>query len=232
MQRIAYELRHCISALDLLRRNKDQHASADPRQAQEQVRRILEEFATSISRLGYKESDTRDMCYAVTATADEFALDEGSPLREQWMQTPLQVQIFGENRAGDGFFERLERILRSRSPPEVLWVYQMCLLLGFRGRYGTPDSANNLKALTRRLSAQLHKHCRHRSLSPKAHRRRSQNSQRRPSSAWLWLMGLSAVFAVISTLTLRAILTRETQQNLMELAEHATTTYSNHALRN
>jgi type VI secretion system protein ImpK len=49
--------------------------------------------------------------------------------------SPLQMQYFNENLAGEGFFERMEAIRRDRRRVDVLKVYYLCLVFGFQGRY-------------------------------------------------------------------------------------------------
>jgi type VI secretion system protein ImpK len=51
------------------------------------------------------------------------------------MPQPLQLQYFNENRAGDGFFTKLEDLRRDPRKRDVLRVYYLCLLFGFEGRF-------------------------------------------------------------------------------------------------
>ncbi|MBK1687547.1 DotU family type IV/VI secretion system protein [Rubrivivax gelatinosus] len=87
-------------------------------------------------RLGLDAEDVRLACFAFAALADELALGTPGPLREAWLQRPLQHELFDETLAGERFFEHLER-LREQGPRHlaVLEVFRMCLLLGYQGRY-------------------------------------------------------------------------------------------------
>jgi type VI secretion system protein ImpK len=84
---------------------------------------------------GMPERDSEDIAYALAALADEIALSKPEPLHGFWMQRPLQLQYFNENRAGEGFFAKLDDLRRESRRGEVLRVFYLCLLFGFQGRY-------------------------------------------------------------------------------------------------
>ena len=74
--------------------------------------------------------------YAFCALLDETILSCEGGIRDEWERAPLQLRIFGEHLAGEGFFERLELL---RMDPdknlETLEVYYTCMILGFQGKY-------------------------------------------------------------------------------------------------
>jgi type VI secretion system protein ImpK len=52
---------------------------------------------------------------------------------------PLQEEMFGHHVAGETFFENLEKLMSrqdSHDAADVLEVYALCLLMGYKGRYG------------------------------------------------------------------------------------------------
>ena len=76
--------------------------------------------------------------YAFVAFMDESVLGSGQAMFSNWSSRPLQEEIFGDHTAGEAFFRTLEGLLERANDAEttdVLEVYQLCLLLGFRGRY-------------------------------------------------------------------------------------------------
>lgn len=81
-----------------------------------------------------------DVVYALAAHADE-AMIARPGTREAWLPRLLQLSLFGENSAGDGFFVRLDGVRRDPSRARVLAVYYVVLALGFRGRYASRDAA-------------------------------------------------------------------------------------------
>jgi type VI secretion system protein ImpK len=58
-------------------------------------------------------------------------------LRKEWEQLPLQLEHFREHLAGVKFFERLDALLEhpETESADVVEVYYLCLLLGFKGKY-------------------------------------------------------------------------------------------------
>ena len=87
---------------------------------------------------GYTPEDVRLTTTAVVAFLDESVLNSTNPVFSDWSRMPLQQELFGHNVAGESFFENLER-LQNRSDSldvaDILELYCLCLLLGFKGRY-------------------------------------------------------------------------------------------------
>lgn len=83
--------------------------------------------------------DLDDVIYALAAHADDVMLARPGT-REAWLPRLLQLALFGENNAGEGFFTRLEALRRDPSRGDVLLVYYVVLALGFRGRLATRDA--------------------------------------------------------------------------------------------
>src|SRR6476619_6489474 len=87
------------------------------------------------SKLGVPQADVDDIRSALAGLVDELVLSKGGPLREFWLTRLLQFRYFGENIAGDAFFERLTALRRDPTRTDVLRVYYLCLMFGFRGRF-------------------------------------------------------------------------------------------------
>ncbi|KAF7769678.1 type VI secretion system protein ImpK [Pseudoalteromonas citrea] len=93
--------------------------------------------------------------FALTAFVDERVMTSGVDFRVDWMSRPLQLEFFGNNRAGEEFFERLDKL--RKSPDQrgtLLEVYFVCLQLGFEGVYKI-KGLEQLKALLVDVRAQL-----------------------------------------------------------------------------
>ena len=84
--------------------------------------------------------DVDDVLYALAAYADEVMLARAGS-RDAWLPRLLQLALFGENTAGEGFFTRLDGIRRDPTRGSVLLVYWVVLSLGFRGRFAARDAA-------------------------------------------------------------------------------------------
>jgi type VI secretion system protein ImpK len=86
------------------------------------------------SQSGYKERQLLDVKFALAAFVDETVLAGGFPLREEWERYPLQLEYFREALAGNKYFERLDSLIK-QGEAEVVEVYYLCLLIGFKGKY-------------------------------------------------------------------------------------------------
>jgi type IV/VI secretion system ImpK/VasF family protein len=117
---------------------------AQPDVRPEAARALLDEQFRSLKsaaqRARVAAKDTDDVVYALAAHADEVMLARPAT-REAWLPRLVQLALFGENTAGDGFFTRLDAIRRDPSRGNVLLVYYVVLSLGFRGRYAGRDAA-------------------------------------------------------------------------------------------
>jgi type VI secretion system protein ImpK len=129
---------------------------APPAEAlQQKLKGYLDSLRDRLKREGHTQEDAQDVLYALVALADEVALNLGDPVSTAWGRELLQMHYFRENTAGDGFFEKLKAIRKDRSRSKVLWVYAMCLSLGFQGKYqvrgGELELLNMIEELHREL---------------------------------------------------------------------------------
>ena len=97
---------------------------------------------------GYEPDHVKLAIYAYIAFLDETVLNSAQAMFATWTRQPLQEEVFGEHMAGENFFRYLNDLMgRADSPDlaDVLEVYLLCLLLGFRGRYmNDPGSLQGL----------------------------------------------------------------------------------------
>jgi type VI secretion system protein ImpK len=79
------------------------------------------------------------MRYVMVALADDQFLHMQTQWggRSRWLTNLLEKQVFGTQRAGAAFFDRVDELLASRdkSKEEVATAYLIALLLGFKGRF-------------------------------------------------------------------------------------------------
>lgn len=93
--------------------------------------------------------------YAFCALLDEIVLSSGLPIRDEWELAPLQLRLFGEHLAGEGFFDRLERLRQEPAANiELLEIFHTCLLLGFQGKY-LLEGSEKLNYLIARLGQEI-----------------------------------------------------------------------------
>lgn len=181
----------------------------------EHIRGLLIDFERGSIGLKASAKDVYLSKFAYCALLDEIMLTSPSAVRDAWERRPLQLELFGEQLAGERFFEHLEK-LRAESPPrvQVLEVFHMCLLLGFQGRYAL-EGAEKLGYLTSRLGDEIaHIKGKRASFAPHwAPPDRILNTLRNEVPLWI----IASVFALIGMLAflgLRSMLAHQTQADL------------------
>ena len=100
----------------------------------EYARKQLNRVRAKLQELGLPPEDVTDAYYALVAFVDEVMQADQGPLKDFWQAHLLQLELFGETRAGEGFYDRLNRAREERRL-SVLRVYYLCLLFGFHGIY-------------------------------------------------------------------------------------------------
>ena len=116
---------------------------------------------------GYDAKDVSMALYAAVALLDESVFNSGLGVGAEWARKPLQDELFGEHKAGENFFQYVTKLMQrddSAALADLLEVYQLCLLLGFRGKYGVrtqtgvaPGGSEDLTSLSRRLGERIHR---------------------------------------------------------------------------
>ncbi len=133
---LALTLQEALTAIARLR--GDRSDVTDPETFRQQFKQVLSAAHDEARGAGYSSDDVRLAVYAVVVMLDETALQSRQAAFAEWAHRPLQEELFGGHVGGDVFFERIRELL-GRADVErsvdVLEVYVLCLLLGFRGRY-------------------------------------------------------------------------------------------------
>lgn len=122
-------------------------------------RRLVEMLSAAksdVERRGASKDESHKAVLAVVAAIDEAVLSSTNPGFRDWSRDTLQTSLFGSHIAGDTFFEHLRDLISADPSPrnsELLEVYQICLLLGYRGRYGGRES--EARSLITRIEERL-----------------------------------------------------------------------------
>lgn len=143
---LALALQEAFTVAVRLRSNRQVAANADA--FREHVKSLLSNADRDARRAGYGGDDVRLAVYAYIAFLDESVLSSPQSMFQGWNRRPLQEEVFGDNVAGETFFRNLSELTArqdSEDLADVLEVYLLCLLLGFRGRYGgNPEGLEGL----------------------------------------------------------------------------------------
>ena len=199
---------------------KHSSAPADEQSFMERITAFLGDFEREAKKIRADGDDIEAAKYAFCAAVDEIILASPFALRKQWERRPLQLLIFGDQLAGEHFFDRLDA-LRGKGAMRVqaLQVFHMCLLLGFQGKYAI-DGGEKLSYLTARLGDEIaHIKGRSRGFAPRAGRP-DQVVNKRRSEVPLWaLTSVFALLAVCAYLGLKTQLAHGTQTTLAAYAD-------------
>jgi type VI secretion system protein ImpK len=123
----------------IVRVRSNRQATRDAESFRANMRNALKSAEQASLARGYNAQDTRLASFAAVALLDESILNSRNPVFADWARKPLQEELFGGHVAGELFFQSLDRLLGGKDSNELadlLEVYELCLLLGYRGRYG------------------------------------------------------------------------------------------------
>lgn len=113
-----------------------------------QVAAMLQDFEKRAERYRFNHKIVQVSKFALAAFVDEVVLMNNFPLRDQWEKYALQLEYFGEQLAGNKFFEKLESMLHQIDvTADAVEVYYFCMLLGFKGRYAVYEQEKLLSII-------------------------------------------------------------------------------------
>jgi type VI secretion system protein ImpK len=118
------------------------------------VAAMLEDFEKRAERYRFNHKIVQVSKFAMAAFVDETVLMNNFPMRDQWEKSALQLELFGEQLAGNKFFEKLEAMLNQVDvTKEAVEIYYMCMLLGFKGRYAVYEQEKLVDIMHRTANA-------------------------------------------------------------------------------
>ncbi len=103
------------------------------------LRQALQTAYADAQAHGCSAEDAQRATFAVVAFIDESVLNSRNPVFADWPRLPLQEELYGGHMAGELFFRDLQAVLErmdSQATADLLEVYSLCLLLGYKGMYG------------------------------------------------------------------------------------------------
>jgi type VI secretion system protein ImpK len=119
---------------------------------------LLKQLETGGAQVGCLPQQIRDVKFALVAFIDETVLSPRNnfPFRSEWEREPLQLMHFEEHLAGMKFFEKLDAMAQDvETNVDVIEVYYLCLLLGFKGKYNINLLEEQLKQVIADVAGRL-----------------------------------------------------------------------------
>lgn len=135
---LALAMQEVLTATVRLRANKQ--VAADAESFRQHIRQVLATAQQQARAAGYSDEEIRLALYAVVAFLDESVLNSTQQMFAEWPRKPLQDELFGGHLGGELFFQNLQGLLArpdSEDLADLLEVHQLCLQLGFHGRYSS-----------------------------------------------------------------------------------------------
>jgi type VI secretion system protein ImpK len=152
---LALAFQEIFTAIVRLRYNRQTVTNSEA--FRNQMKQALQRAEQEARSGGYKAEDVRQVLFAVVAFLDESVLGSRNPVFADWPRLPLQTELFGHQIAGEVVFQELQRTLSRSDSAEVcdvLEVYGLCILLGFRGRYAA-GGAGDLQSLVTAIQEKI-----------------------------------------------------------------------------
>lgn len=183
----------------------------------ERIKQYITTFERGAKNFAQASADDIYLCkFAFAALLDETVLATQPSIRDSWEVRPFQLEQFGEQLAGERFFDHLEKLREERQPRvQVLEVFHMCLLLGFQGKYIT-EGSEKLHYFTSRLGEEIaHLKGRRASFAPHA-LPPDQIIHKLRNEVPLWVIVSTFAFvAMLAFMVLRWSLQHQTQRDLV-----------------
>ena len=115
---------------------------------------MLTDFEKRAERYRFSPKIIQVSKFALASFVDETVLTNNFPLKDEWEKNPLQLEYFGEQLAGDKFFDKLEAMLKQIDvTQDAVEIYYVCMLLGFKGRYAVYEKEKLLATMQQTANA-------------------------------------------------------------------------------
>jgi type VI secretion system protein ImpK len=153
--RLAVALQEALTTVARLRANKQ--VATDAEAFRIRIKQVLATAEAEARAAGYASDDVRFALFAVIAFLDETVLNSGQSMFAHWPSRTLQEEVFGVHMAGELFFQYLQQLMSRQDSPDladVLEVYSLSLLLGFKGRYSRTHDGD-IPLILRQMSEKI-----------------------------------------------------------------------------
>ncbi|MCX6151864.1 MAG: type IVB secretion system protein IcmH/DotU [Ignavibacteriales bacterium] len=120
------------------------------------VTEMFDDFERNGRSSGYENEKIQQAKFALVALLDETIISSSWDQKSEWLSEPLQLKLFDTFNAGEEFFNNINSLRqRTTGNKDVLEIYYLCLVLGFKGKYQL-QSPENLRRVINDLNIELH----------------------------------------------------------------------------
>ncbi len=147
MDRVDEVTKEVFAALSQVREAAAEHRTPTPEVLHARMRAFVDRAMRRAAEHGFSQPEVQEVGYALAALVDERMMMLSSEVRDYFMPRMLQLQLFNENVAGEELFRRITVALGDPRRVDVLRVYYLVLLFGFRGKYRVRGAEAELDAV-------------------------------------------------------------------------------------
>jgi len=159
----------CTDLFLIVIRMRESENLGEPSALRKLISYYLDLFAKNCKAISLDDTTIRIAQYGLVALVDETVLSIPGSCRDFWITHPLQLDLFGDNLAGEEFYNKLKKLmLEPEKNKDILEIYYLCLSLGFEGKYKIAnaeerisiiaDLGRKLRRTKKRLSTGLSPH--------------------------------------------------------------------------
>jgi type VI secretion system protein ImpK len=186
----------CTDLFLIVIRMREAEDLGDPASLRKLIGYFLGLFEKNCKALKIPDDAINDTKYALVALIDETVLSTASACRDYWFSRPLQLDLFGDNIAGEEFYNKLQKMIVSiETKKDVLEIYYLCLSLGFEGRYKLFNAEERL-SIMEDLGRKLRRTRVRSSSGLSPHGGRSDSPRKFKKGAFLFPIWMTAVLSV------------------------------------
>jgi len=156
-ENLAWVFQEVFTVVERMRSNRQPVTDANV--FRHQMREAIKMADQEARKRGYDPEEIKLAIFAVIAFLDESILNLRLPVFADWPRQPMQEEYFGHHVAGEIFFQHLQKLLQmndSQSLADLLEVFQLCLLLGFMGRYSL-GNRGDLQPILHATAEKIHR---------------------------------------------------------------------------
>ena len=153
--RLSLVFQEILTAIVRIRAGREKVPSLE--HFRQQMRGALAGAQEEAVRRGYVRADAFLAAQAVVAFLDETVLNSPNRSLHEWVRQPLGPEYFEQHVAGEEFFKNIRNLLTGDDAPktaDTLELYQLCLLLGYRGRFGD-SREGDIRAIVDRIAEKV-----------------------------------------------------------------------------
>ncbi len=115
---------------------------------------MLTDFERRAERYRFNHKIIQVSKFGLASFVDETVLTNDFNMKNEWEKNALQLEYFGEQLAGNKFFDKLEAMLKQiEVTQDAVEIYYICMLLGFKGKYAIYEKEKLLATMQKTANA-------------------------------------------------------------------------------